>query len=42
LTYAKQGQKDLAIQELNNALKISTDFREAEDAKKMLEELSKQ
>ncbi len=42
LTYAQQGQKDQAVQELKKALKISEDFREAEDAKKMLEELSKQ
>jgi Tfp pilus assembly protein PilF len=42
LTYAQQGQKDQAMQELKNALKISAEFREAEDAKKMLEELSKQ
>jgi tetratricopeptide (TPR) repeat protein len=42
LAYAKQGKTDLAVQELQDALKVTADFREAEDARKLLEELSKQ
>ncbi len=42
LAYSKQGQKDLAIHELENALHISEDFREVNEAKTLLEELKKQ
>ena len=42
LAYAKTEQKDLALQELNRALEISADFKEAADAKALIDELNKE
>ena len=39
LAYAKQGNKEMALQELNNAIRIDPDFKEAEDTRKVIEEL---
>lgn len=41
LAYAKAGEKDLALQELNRAFEISADFKEAAEAKALLDELNK-
>ncbi|MBD3305155.1 tetratricopeptide repeat protein, partial [candidate division KSB3 bacterium] len=42
VTYADQGETALAIQELENALSIDAEFREAAEARQLLEELKNQ
>lgn len=41
VAYGKRGDKALAVQELKAALSIEPNFKEAEDAKKLIDELSK-